>query len=99
MWAGRVHRVLRILLEPPGDTRAQVCISPGVLHFTRTARPLVDTTQSICNPHFKAKAIEAWSASETVSKAYMQPVERAWTPRPRPWMPQAEAGPTAPPLS
>ena len=62
--------VLGTILESPGDTGAQVCISPGVIHCTGTGCPLVDTTWTIVyHPHFKAKATEVLRASETGSKA------------------------------
>lgn len=70
-----VHTVLRMIPESPRDTRAQVCISPGVIHWTWTGCPLVDTTwASMYNPHFKAKATEAWSASEICLKG-IRPLE------------------------
>lgn len=69
----RMLTVLGVILESPGDTRAQACISPGVIHFTWTGCPLVDTTwTTIYNPHFKAKVTEVGRASETGSKVYSQ---------------------------
>lgn len=95
-WSGTMHRALRVILEPPEDTRAQVHISPGVIHFTWMGCPLVDTTWTIYNPHFKAKATEAWSASEMAQR---QPArESSWHLRPRPLKPQAGARRTASPL-
>lgn len=61
---GTVHRILSIIPEPLGDTGAPVGISPGVIHFTWTGCPLVDTTWTVYNPHFKGKATEAWSAAD-----------------------------------
>lgn len=40
MWAGRRHRALRILLEPPGDSRAQVASPQGSFTLQGQHAPL-----------------------------------------------------------
>lgn len=82
----------RSLLGTPGlRLRLPRCHS---LFGTDRVPPCGHHGQLIINPHFKAKANEAWSASE-IGSDVPSPWRAAWGPRPRPPKARGAAMPTA----
>ena len=61
--------VLGIILLSPEDTRAHTASAQGHPLYGDKMPPCGHRGQLIINSHFKAKATEAWSASEIGSKA------------------------------